>query len=260
MTTKYVGSGLDLGGTVITNAGSPSASTDVPNKAYVDNVAAGLDAKQSARAATTANITLSAPQTIDGISVIAGNRVLVKNQTTASANGIYQVNAGAWTLTADSQTGTLTSGALVSIEEGTANGAKAFVLTTVNPITVGTTSQVWSPFSAGTTYTAGNGLQLGAGSFSILLDSSPGLLSAGSGLKVDPAYSGLAKRYAANVTAGSTTATMTHGLGTADLIVQVVEVSTGNVVEPDISVNSTTIVLTFAVAPTTNQFRVIAIA
>jgi hypothetical protein len=253
--------GLDLTGTKIINVGSPSSGGDAVNKTYVDNVAAGLDAKQSVRAATTANITLTGTQTVDGVALIALDRALVKNQTTASQDGIYIVAAGAWTLAADSQTGTLTSGALVSVEEGTLNGSKSFVLTNANPITVGTTAQVWSPFSAGNTYTAGvnGGLVLTSSAFSVLLDSSPGLLLGAGGIKVDPAYSGLAKRYAVNVPA-STPATITHALGTLDVGVSVYEISTGNLVEPDVAVTSTSVVtLTFGTAPTVGQYRCVVI-
>lgn len=73
---------------------------------------------RSVRAATTANITLSGPQTIDGVAVVAGQRILVKNQSTASQNGLYQVNAGAWTRTADANTWDELVGVIVTIEEG----------------------------------------------------------------------------------------------------------------------------------------------
>ena len=72
-----------------TIANTPSGSTDIANKAYVDTVAQGLDTKASVVAGTTANITLSGTQTIDGVVLIAGDRVLVKNQTTTANNGLY---------------------------------------------------------------------------------------------------------------------------------------------------------------------------
>ena len=82
--------------------------------------------KKSVQAATTANITLSAPQTIDGISLVAGDRVLVKDQTTASQNGIYIVAAGAWTRSTDADTISKLSGAVVNVDSGTVNGGIRF--------------------------------------------------------------------------------------------------------------------------------------
>ena len=76
---------------------APSNATDFANKAYVDAARSGLDFKDSVRATTTANITLSGTQTVDGVALVVGNRVLVKNQSTASQNGIYVVASGAWT-------------------------------------------------------------------------------------------------------------------------------------------------------------------
>lgn len=97
-------------------------------------------------AATTANITLSGAQTIDGVNVAAADRVLVKNQTTGAANGIYVAAAGAWTRATDFDgAGEVVAGAYVRVLGGTAN-AGAWVLTTPNPITVGTTAQTWLLF------------------------------------------------------------------------------------------------------------------
>lgn len=263
MASKFL-NGVDLTNSKIVNLASPSAATDAANKQYVDNVAAGLDPHPSVRVATTANITLTAAQTIDGVAVIVGDRVLVKDQSVASANGIYVVSATAWALAADSANGFLTAGAFVTAEEGTVNGDKAYILTTNNPITVGTTAQVWGPFGVGTVYTAGvnGGLILSSSAFSILLDASPGLLLGAGGIRIDPAYSGLARRFAANVTAGSTTATMPHGLGTVDASVTVydITVTPRQEVWPDVAVDATNIVMTFAVAPTAAQYRVVAIA
>ena len=78
--------------------------------------------KKSVRAATIANITLSAPQTIDGIAVIAGDRVLVKDQSTPATNGIYIVAAGAWTRPADVDSISEIAGSLVNVDSGTTQG------------------------------------------------------------------------------------------------------------------------------------------
>ena len=103
LTNKTI-SGGTVTGAVVTGLSTPSASSDAATKAYVDTVVSGLDAKASARVATTANITLSGTQTIDGVSVIAGDRVLVKDQSSPAANGIYLVASGSWTRTTDADT------------------------------------------------------------------------------------------------------------------------------------------------------------
>ena len=100
--------------------------------------------KKSVKAATTANITLSAPQTIDGVSLVAGDRVLVKNQTTASANGIYVVNASAWTRAPDADTSSKLAGAIVNVDSGTTNGGLRFDNDFKTTDTVGTTAIAWN--------------------------------------------------------------------------------------------------------------------
>lgn len=143
----------------ITGLADPTNAQDAATKAYVDAARSGLDVKASVRVATTANITLSGTQTIDGVAVIAGDRVLVKDQTTTSANGIYDVAAGAWSRSSDADTSTeVTAGMFAFVEEGTVNGDTGFVLTTNDPITLGTTGLVFTQFSSTSSVTAGNGL------------------------------------------------------------------------------------------------------
>ena len=132
----------------ITNLAAPTGDNDAARKADVDAARTGLDVKVSCRVATTANITLSGTQTIDGIAVVANDRVLVKNQTTASQNGIYVCAAGAWTRATDADTDAeVTAGMFTFIEEGTTNADTGWVLSTNAPITVGTTSLTFTQFS-----------------------------------------------------------------------------------------------------------------
>jgi len=150
---------LTMNSQKITNLAAPTDANDAATKAYVDAARAGLDVKDSVRAATTANITLSGEQTIDGVSVVAGNRVLVKNQSTASENGIYVAAAGAWARATDFDSDAeVTPGAFAFVEEGTTNGDAGFVLTTNAPITVGSTSLTFAQFSGAGTILAGDGL------------------------------------------------------------------------------------------------------
>ena len=102
--------------------------------------------KEPVRVATTANITLSGEQTIDGI-LTSTDRVLVKDQSTGSENGIYVTAAGAWTRALDWDGGTEAEGAIVYCRAGTANGTKAWKVDTVGTITIGTTAVVITPFS-----------------------------------------------------------------------------------------------------------------
>jgi len=150
--------------------GDPQAPTAAPGDndtsiattafvtAAVQNASAGLDPKGSVRAATTANITLSATQTIDGVAVIVGDRVLVKDQTTASGNGIYVVASGAWTRATDMDAWTEVPSAFTFVEVGTANADTGWVCTSDQGGTLGTTNITWAQFSGGGAVTAGAGL------------------------------------------------------------------------------------------------------
>lgn len=141
-------SAVSLNSQRITNLAAPTADNDAARKADVDAARTGLDVKVSCRVATTANITLSGTQTIDGVAVVAGDRVLVKNQTTASQNGIYFCAAGAWTRATDADADAeVTAGMFTFVEEGTTNADTGWVLSTNQPITVGTTSLTFTQFS-----------------------------------------------------------------------------------------------------------------
>ena len=131
-------------GTVST---TPSGSTDIANKSYVDTVAQGLDTKASCVAATTVNITLSAPQTVDGVALVAGDRCLVKNQSTTANNGIYLVAAGSWTRALDMDTWAEVPGAYVFIETGTTQADTGWVCTSDAGGTIGVTAITWAQFS-----------------------------------------------------------------------------------------------------------------
>lgn len=142
-------------------SGQPTLDLHAASKSYVDAVAQGLDPKASVRVATTANITLSGTQTIDGVAVVAGDRVLVKNQTTGSQNGIYVVAAGAWARATDADSNVkVTPGMYTFVEDGTVGSASGWNLITKAPITVGTTALVFTQFNGGTSYTAGTNVNI----------------------------------------------------------------------------------------------------
>ena len=148
-----------MNGQRLTGLADPTSDQDAATKAYVDATALGLDVKASARVATVGNITLSGVQTIDGVSAVAGDRVLVKGQTDASENGIYDVvSGGSWTRSSDAVDGKLQPGAFVFVEEGTVNENSGFVVSTNGDITVGTDDIEFSQFSGAGQITAGAGM------------------------------------------------------------------------------------------------------
>jgi hypothetical protein len=127
------------------SSGAPTfralVSTDIPDLLLTKLPEAWV--KMSTDAATTANITLSGTQTVDGVALIAGNRCLVKNQTLAQDNGIYDVSATAWARSADANTISEIAGAAVNIDAGTVNGGKVFDTDLKTTDTLGTTAMNW---------------------------------------------------------------------------------------------------------------------
>jgi hypothetical protein len=183
-------------------------------RSEIQSAAAGLDVKESARVATTADITLSGTQTIDGVAVIAGDRVLVKNQVTASENGLYAVAAGAWSRATDAdEPAELNAGTFVFVEEGSVNADTGWVVSTNNPITIGTDAMNWTQFSGAGIITAGNGLTQSGTEFSVVAGS--GITVDGSGVSIASDYAGQASiDTVGTITSGTwngTTIDVTHG-------------------------------------------------
>lgn len=131
---------------------------DAYTKTEVDTLVQGLDVKASVRAATTVNITLSGTQTIDSVALSVGDRVLVKDQSTASQNGVYIVAAGAWTRATDFNAWAEVPGSFFFVEEGTANGDCGFVCTGNAGGTLDSTAIAFSQFSGAGQVAPGTGL------------------------------------------------------------------------------------------------------
>lgn len=230
---------LDASGNRIVNLADGVSPQDAVTKAQLDAAVQGYKWKEPARAATTANITLSGTQTIDGVSIAVGDRVLVKNQTSGSANGVYLAASGAWTRATDFDASSEVLGAAVFVSEGTTQGNQVWLMTTDAPITIGTTALTFAQVGGGASYTAGNGISINAGV-----------------IAVDTAV--VARKMSATIGDGSaTTITVTHNLNTQDITVSVRE-SSGNagVLTDWVANGANTVQLTFAVAPTTGQYRV----
>ena len=144
----------------------PSGATDIVNLLALQSYAAGISWKQPVACATLANITLSGLQTIDGYTTLAGDRVIVKNQSTQANNGIYIAASGAWTRSSDANTWNELVSAIAFVEYGSQAGSAWFCTVTPGG-TLGTTAVTWAQFTTSATYTAGTGLTLAGFQFSI---------------------------------------------------------------------------------------------
>lgn len=159
--------------------------------AYTDGIAQGLDIKQSVRAVSFSNLDLNGTETVDGVSLQVGDRVLVAGQTAPAENGIYVVSAGAWSRSADANSSAdVTAGMFTFVSEGTAYADTGWVLSTNDTVTLGTTPLTFTQFSSagilsagsGLTKTgntldvgAGDGISVAADSVAVLLGTDPGL-------------------------------------------------------------------------------------
>jgi len=166
-TSPSTGVFTNISTTTGTISTTPSANTDIANKFYVDTVAQGLGPKAACAVGSTVNITtLSGLLTIDGYTVTAGQRVLVKNQTASQDNGIYVASASAWTRATDMDVWSEVPGAYtVLLSGGQAN--TGWVCTATATGTIGVTAMPWVQFSGTGTYFAGTGLTLASNIFSI---------------------------------------------------------------------------------------------
>ena len=250
--------GVDLNGQRAVNAGDGSAATDLVTLQQLQAAIRGLDWKDSVRAASTGNLTLTAPgATIDGVSMSAGNRFLAKDQTAGAENGIYT-----WTGAATAATRVLdadvsaevTSGLATTSTEGTVNGDKSWILITNDPIVLATTVLVFAQLGGGgSAYTAGDGLTLTGVDFNV--GAGNGILVTANTVTVDPAV--VVRKYAADCAATTNPQTFTHLLATNDVNVAVWEVASNTLVYPDFTKGSGTVIVDWGSAPTAAQYRVV---
>ncbi len=156
--TNSMSASLDAGGFEVINLADPTTAQSAATKNYVDNAVTGLTWKTAVLNATTANVTLSGEQTIDGV-LTSASRILVKNQTDPTENGIYVTAAGAWARSSDADTGADLDSAAVFVQQGTLNADSGWVQTTSN-VTLGVSNIVWSQFSGAGAYTGGVGIDI----------------------------------------------------------------------------------------------------
>lgn len=294
MSTKVM-NGLDLQSQRIVSLADGTGATDAVTKQQLDAAISGLSWKDSVRVATTTNGTLATAfangQTVDGVTLATGDRILLKNQSSGAENGIYVVAAsGAPARSADAATGTAIVQATVYVEAGTTQSDTAWTMTTNAPITLNTTALVFTQFgTGGTTYSAGNGLSLASTTFSVLnngtsidvsasgvkiadaaggagLTVAAGILAVGAGAGISVAADTVAidtavvvRKFAALIgNAALTTIAVTHNLGTRDITWSVYDAATFAFVMVDgVATDANNLTLTFAVAPATNAYRVV---
>ena len=226
--------GYDFAGSQLQNLADGSSSSHAATKGQMDTAIAtavtaavsNLDFKGSVRVASTANVdTASAPSTIDGVTLASGDRILLKNQTAGEDNGIYVFTAAASALTRSTDadaSAEVTPGLWVVVEEGTANADKAFFLTTNGPITLGTTSLTFAQYTV--------------------------------------AAAGVTKYAETGPSSGGTTWTITHSLGTDDVVVSIRNGTSDE--EVDVTVTHTdtnTVTVTSTATLSSNAYRAVVI-
>lgn len=239
---------------------TPSGATDAANKGYVDNAVQGLSWKQAVRVATTANVNLSTgienADTIDGVTLATGDRILVKNQSTGAENGIYIVPAsGAASRADDANTSAEIDSMTVYVESGSTNADTVWTLTTDNP-TLGSTSLTYAQVNGGSVPQATTSVQ---GKVELATQAEAQAKTDTDRALTPASVADFARKYTATIgDNSSTTIAVTHGLGSQWVTAQVFEVSSSEQVECDVVLTSSTQTsFTFAVAPTTNQYRVV---
>jgi hypothetical protein len=253
---------VDLNNQKITNLTDPTNPQDAANKRYVDSAVVGIDWKPSVRLATTAAITLATGlengDTLDGVTLATGDRVLVKNQTDATENGIYVVAAsGAPARSSDADTAAeITASFAVFVEEGTVNTDSGWTLTNNGTITVGTSELSFTQFTGLGQITAGAGLTKTANTLDVI--GGDGITVNADSVVIDRTV--VVTKYATTIGDGTNTSyTVTHNLNTRDVVVSLYDTASPYAeVMADVEHSTTnTITVLFSVAPTTDKYRVV---
>jgi hypothetical protein len=261
-TADFAANVVDNDSTLTANSSS-RLPTQQAVKGYVDNAVQGLSWKQAVRAASTAPVTLATAfengDTIDGVVLATGDRILIKDQSAAAENGIYVVNAsGAPTRAADANSAAELINATVYVSEGTTNAETVWTCTNNATINLGTTGLSFAQVNGGTVPQATTSVQ---GKVELATQAETEAKSDTERAVTPASLASFVQRKI--FTIGDNSATqidVTHSLGTKEVITQVRQASDDAVVECDITNLSTTVVrLNFAVAPATNAIKVVVI-
>jgi hypothetical protein len=260
-TADFASGVIDTDATLSANSDTKLA-TQKAVKAYADAISQGIRWKQPVRAATTVAGTLASSfengDIIDNVTLATGDRILIKDQSTGSENGIYIVNAsGAPSRASDADTATELKGMVVDVQEGTVNAETAWILTN-DSITLGSTALTYVDFVKANVPSASTTVQ---GKVE-LADSTEAEAKSSSSLALTPAsvVNFPIKKTFTIGNGSSTTITCTHNLNTKDVIVSVRDASTDEHVIADIASNNVNSVdIIFAVAPASNSYKVVII-
>ena len=256
---------VSFNGYKITNVATPTVSTDAANKGYVDAAVEGLTWKTAANLFSTVNEALTGSTgtlNIDTYGALTsaddGYRIVLTGQTTDTEDGIYVYsdNGTSYTLTrsTDASTYQELEGATIYILEGTTKAGTSW--TQSNHYLTSFSGQTWVQLAGPGVFTAGNGIDITSNIISA--DAGTGITVTSGGINIDTSV--VVTKYAANVGNGTDTSyTITHNLGTKDVIVSVYDNSSPYAeVICDVQHTSTSaITLLFSVAPTSNQYRVV---
>jgi len=236
-------SALNMNNQKITSLPTPTLGTDAVNKDYVDNLSMGISGKNSVRLATTAaiNVVTGTLLTIDGVVTVAGDRVLVKNQTLPAENGIYIAGAGGWARSGDMNMASEFAGAFTFIQEGSTLSDTGWLCTVNNTVVLGTTAIAWIQFSSAGQVTAsnlgtgasifsakvGNDLQfksiIGTGALTVTANANDLTLTVNTATLVS---SGFTKKVTFDSTGTTGNITVTHNLGNQYPHITIIETTT----------------------------------
>ncbi len=250
---------LDLGGQRIINGAAAVALTDFATLGQVSDIANNLGFKH-VRAASTGNVVIASTgvgASVDGVTLALNDRLLLKDQTLPAQNGVYTVGASSLSRSTDADTAAeLPPGTIVVVEEGTANHDQMWMLTTNRGYVMGTDALTFSPYGlTPNPYTAGNGISIASNVISAVAGT--GIVVTSGGIAIDPAIVGRHFEVDLPAPGSGTAVTVTHNLNRRPIPNSVMEVSTGDGVQPGVNYpDANSVTFDFAVAPTNGQYRV----
>lgn len=255
-------SSLNLNGQKITGLATPTVSSDAATYQFVlDQVQAsstGIQVKDPVRVAAISDVDIATGGllTIDGVTLDAGDRVLLVGQTDPVENGVYIAAVGAWSRSTQEDEPTELKGAFWLVQEGAARQKYQYIVNNATQPTVGTDPITIVQFGATTVYTASNGVQLVGSDFQARTQASGGIVAEAAGLRIDTAV--VAQKFSQNIGNGSDTSfAITHNLNTQDVVVSVRDAATNESVFTNwTATDANTVTVTVIEAPSTDAYRV----